>query len=254
MQSSKNFLRKHGFFIFLLVVLLSISGGLGIYTYTKSLSSKKDTPAETKPDPGNEGTTTKVAEVNSFEGRYDALKNQVNLNWSYTSNSSKVTSVKLYYKDYNDPINVTSYRQYDISVDLYALHTGENEFKLQLVLSDGSTIEATTKVFVNYVLRMKQDIRQVGSTTLVTLTYVYDSLHPVNVPGILCLNSEVDCSIINYKETTTTDGGDGRISAQTTYEFVWNEVPVKYQTFYVRWKFDDIYQNMDYQVVKGTKP
>lgn len=252
MKKFRSYIKANGFFIFLLVILIAITGSLSIYTlYQKQQekpSLKEPVTKEEDPEP------KKNAEITSFEGYYDATSKQVKLNWTYQENSTKVTSIKLLYKDGSDPITVTQFPSYDLPIELYNLPTGYNDFTLRLVLDNGDTLEKNTKVKIDFVLSAKQTIEQTDYSTKVTLTYVYDKSNPVSVPSIQCLSDTVDCSVTNYIDTKVIED-HGRMSAQTTFEFIWSERPIKHAMYYVRWSFKDedqnVYQNYDFQVTKG---
>ena len=84
---------------------------------------------------------------------------------------------------YTSVDNVSDYSSYQISKDAYNYATGENVLRLILNLSNGKTVEKTTKVFVNYVVSMEQRVKQLDHATQIMLNYQYDKAHPVEVPS-----------------------------------------------------------------------
>ena len=173
----------------------------------------------------------------------------IDVSWSYEKHNSSINGVGLYINDtYVD--NVLDYSSYQISKDAFHYPTGENVLKLVLNLSNGKTVEKTTKVFVNYVVSMEQQVKQAGNATEVTLIYQYDEAHPVDVPSIFITDARIVSGEIKYIGTKRKTN-DGSVFAETTYQINWPEAVVTYQLFDVRWSFKDIQYSKDFQAEKG---
>ena len=227
MKNIKTYLKKNGFFVFLLTVILLIIIALSVYIFVNTQAQQEPVkPVVTTPDL-----------------RY------IDVTWSYEKHSSTINSVELYINNtYVD--NVSDYSSYQISKDAYNYATGENVLRLILNLSNGKTVEKKTKVFVNYVISMEQSVRQVGNATEVTLKYQYDKVHPVDVPSIFITDASIVSGEIKYIGTQTKTR-DGSVYAETTYQINWPEAVVTYQQFDVRWSFKDIQYSKDFLAEKG---
>ena len=218
MKNIKTYLKKNGFFVFLLTVILLIIIALSVYIFVNTQAQQEPVkPVVTTPEPAPAKTT--------------------------------INSVELYINNtYVD--NVSDYSSYQISKDAYNYATGENVLRLILNLSNGKTVEKKTKVFVNYVISMEQSVRQVGNATEVTLKYQYDKVHPVDVPSIFITDASIVSGEIKYIGTQTKTR-DGSVYAETTYQINWPEAVVTYQQFDVRWSFKDIQYSKDFLADKG---
>lgn len=252
----KKFIKHNGFFVFILITLIAITSGLGIYMYVqKEMNKPDDNITNSDKPPQKEPEPDKTAEVKNFDGSYNGDSKLIQLSWSIAENASKVKQVRLVYNTAGDSINVTQFSSYELPIDAYGLPTGNNTFTLRLIMDNDDTIEETVHVKIDYVLSVQQSIEQGDQSTKVTLTYQYDQANPVKVPSILCLG-DADCSLTRYVDTTVNEE-NGRINASSTYEFSWKEVPVAFENFYVRWNFKDdhgsIYQSYDLPVTKGKK-
>lgn len=202
-------------------------------------------PAVTTPAPE---PAKKTAEITQFEGEYRKDMKYIDVSWSYEKHNSSINGVGLYINDtYVD--NVLDYSNYQISKDAFHYPTGENVLKLVLNLSNGKTVEKTTKVFVNYVVSMEQQVKQAGNATEVTLIYQYDEAHPVDVPSIFITDASIVSGEIKYIGTKRKTK-DGSVFAETTYQINWPEAVVTYQLFDVRWSFKDIQYSKDFQAEK----
>lgn len=250
MKNIKTYLKKNGFFVFLLTVILLIIIALSVYIFVNTQAQQEPAkPAVTTPDPVPAKTT---AEITQFEGEYRKDLKYIDVSWSYEKHNSSISSVGLYINDtYVD--NVLDYSSYQISKDAFNYPTGENVLKLILNLSNGKTVEKTTKVFVNYVVSMEQSVKQVGNATEVTLHYQYDEAHAVDVPSIFITDASIVSGEIKYIGTQRKTK-DGSVYAETTYQINWPETVVTYQQFDVRWSFKDIQYSKDFQAEKGKAP
>lgn len=248
----KNYIKKNKFFIVLLILLIGISLSLGVYIIQKDTVKKKPTSNNQPIVDNGTDTTTKEAEINGFDSKYDRRTNQISVSWQYSSNASQIESVNLYLNN-NYVANVSSVSYYNLVQNVYNFPTGNNIITLELILSDGKSIKKESNVFVDYILSAKQVVSQSDSATKVTLEYVYDKNQPVEIPKILFISGDIITNpIINYVTTEYKESGN-LMTASCTYEFIWGETPVEYQTFGVRWKFADIQDSFDFQAVKGTK-
>lgn len=247
MKNIKTYLKKNGFFVFLLTVILLIIIALSVYIFVNTQAQQEPAkPAVTTPDPAPAKTT---AEITQFEGEYRKDLRYIDVSWSYEKHTSTISSVELYINNtYVD--NVSDYSSYQISKDAYNYATGENVLRLILNLSNGKTVEKTTKVFVNYVVSMEQRVKQLDHATQITLNYQYDKAHPVEVPSIFITDASIVSGEIIYIGTKTKTR-DGSVFAETTYQINWPETVVTYQQFDVRWSFKDIQYSKDFQAEKG---
>ncbi len=248
MKNAKAYMKKNGFFIFLLTVIILIIAALSVYMFVNAKDAPieddniTETPAEERKDP-------KKAEISSLEAEYNKSLRYINVSWSYEEHESDVTSAQLYVNDILVD-NVTSYSSYQIAKDAYHYPTGNNTIKLVLNLADGETIEKTAIVFVNYIVNMEQSVKQDDNSTILTLHYQYDESNPVEVPVIFITDAVVSNSKIEYVDTKRTTK-DGSVYAETSYRIVWQENPVIYQNFGVRWSFKDIQYSKDFEAEKG---
>ena len=247
MKNIKTYLKKNGFFVFLLTVILLIIIALSVYIFVNTQEQREPAkPAVTTPAPE---PAKKTAEITQFEGEYRKDLKYIDVSWSYEKHNSSINGVGLYINDtYVD--NVLDYSSYQISKDAFHYPTGENVLKLVLNLSNGKTVEKTTKVFVNYVVSMEQQVKQAGNATEVTLIYQYDEAHPVDVPSIFITDVSIVSGEIKYIGTKRKTK-DGSVFAETTYQINWPEAVVTYQLFDVRWSFKDIQYSKDFQAEKG---
>lgn len=247
MKNIKIYLKKNGFFVFLLTVILLIIIALSVYIFVNTQAQQEPAkPAVTTPDPAPAKTT---AEITQFEGEYRKDLRYIDVSWSYEKHTSTISSVELYINNtYVD--NVSDYSSYQISKDAYNYATGENVLRLILNLSNGKTVEKTTKVFVNYVVSMEQRVKQLDHATQIMLNYQYDKAHPVEVPSIFITDASIVSGEIKYIGTKTKTR-DGSVFAETTYQINWPETVVTYQQFDVRWSFKDIQYSKDFQAEKG---
>lgn len=244
----KTYLKKNGFFVFLLTVILFIIIALSVYIFVNMRNDEQAAAEPAQPTP-TQTTTKEKAEITQFEGEYNKNLKYINVSWSYEKNASTISSVSLYINDiFVD--NVQSYSSYQISKDVFHYPTGDNELRLVLNLSDGSTVETKTDVFVNYVVSMEQRVKQVENATEVTLCYQYDEAHTVEVPNIFITDASIVGVDVQYVGTTKTSK-DGSVFAETTYRIVWQETPVSYQRFSIRWSFKDISYSKDFEAEKG---
>lgn len=250
MKNVKTFLKKNGFFVFLLAVMLIIIIALGIYIYISNLSEKTPVPAKPVEMENKPEKEKKDAEITSFEGEYNQNNRSIKVGWTYIENDDKINKATLYLNgNYID--DVSSFSYYDFPKDTYGFPTGKNVVKLVLSLDNGKTIEKSINVFVSYLLNATQSVKQTDNSTQITLTYEFEKAHPIKVPSITT-DSHIS-SDAQYIGTTQKEA-NGIITAKTTYEFFWPERPVTYQQFVIRWKFNDIKQSRDFDVVKGTTP
>lgn len=250
MKNIKAFLKKNGFFVFLLSVMLIIIIALGIYIYISNRAVKTPAPAKPAVIQKKPKKEKKAAEITSFEGEYNQSNKSIKVGWTYEQNDDRVNKVTLYLNgNYID--DVSSFSYYDFPKDTYGYPTGTNVVKLVLSLDNGKTVEKSIHVFVNYLLGATQSVKQTDNSTQITLTYEYEQAHPIKVPSITT-DSQIS-SDAQYIGTTQTEA-NGIITAKTTYEFFWPEHPVIYQQFVIRWKFNDIKESCDFDVVKGTPP
>lgn len=138
MKNIKTYLKKNGFFVFLLTVILLIIIALSVYIFVNTQAQQEPAkPAVTTPDPAPAKTT---AEITQFEGEYRKDLRYIDVSWSYEKHTSTISSVELYINNtYVD--NVSDYSSYQISKDAYNYATGENVLRLILNLSNGKTVE-----------------------------------------------------------------------------------------------------------------
>lgn len=246
----KTFLKKNGFFVFLLTVILLIIISLSVYIFVKN-RPEAEIPVEHNKPSDKPTTQIKETKITNLEGEYTQSTGNMKINWSYTQEGSKVKDAELYLNDgYIDTVTAFSY--YDLSKSAYGYPTGNNIVKLVLNLEDGKKVEKTTTVFVDYLISMKQNVKQTSNSTKISLEYVYEKAHPVNIPEITT-DGRANPVDIRYLKTTVKEE-DGTMTAETTYEFFWEEVPVQYEQFGVRWKFNDIKESRDFEVEKGEAP
>ena len=138
MKNIKTYLKKNGFFVFLLTVILLIIIALSVYIFVNTQAQQEPVkPVVTTPEPAPAKTT---AEITQFEGEYRKDLRYIDVTWSYEKHSSTINSVELYINNtYVD--NVSDYSGYQISKDAYNYATGENVLRLILNLSNGKTVE-----------------------------------------------------------------------------------------------------------------
>lgn len=250
MKNAKTYLKKNGFFIFLLTFIVLIIIALSLYMF---VNANTDTPIENgniTENPVEEKEEPKTAEITSLETEYNKTLRYINVSWTYEEHESDVVSTYLYV---NDTLvdNVSSYSSYQIAKDAYHYPTGNNTVKLVLNLANGETVEKTSTVFVNYVVDTEQSVKQENNSTILTLCYQYDESNPVDVPSIFITDASVSTSKIEYIDTKRSTR-DGSVYAETSYRIVWSENPVTYQTFGVRWSFKDIQYSRDFEAEKGV--
>ena len=155
MKDSRSFWKKNGFFIILMSSLVLISVSLFMYTFLKNRSpqqmiSNPNTPVQEEEN--------QDAVITMFEGKYNNITQNINFNWSYTSNQSAIESVKLFLED-RELLDVTSYSSQSLSREMYGIPTGNNTFTLVITDEEGKQIKKSTNVFVNYVTYIHQDIK-----------------------------------------------------------------------------------------------
>lgn len=249
MKNAKTFLKKNGFFVFLLTVIMFIIIALGVYIYINNYA-EESTPSK---EPGKTVNTAedekKKAEIKNFEGEYNQITRNIRISWTCAANDDKINKTILYLND-NYIDDVSSFSYYDLSKDTYGYPTGDNEIKLVMTLENGKTVEKKINVFVNYLISATQSVKQTNSSMQVTLTYVYEKAHSIKVPSI---TTDGHISEGAQYIDTKVDEKNGVITAKTTYEFYWND-PTTYQQFNVRWKFNDIKESRDFSVEKGIAP
>lgn len=235
MKDSRSFWKRNGFFIILFGSLILISVSLFIYSFLKNYSPQivqnPNTPVQEEKD----------VVITQFEGKYNNITQNINFNWSYNSNQSIIESVKLYLND-TELLDVTSYSSQSLSREMYGIPTGNNTFTLVITKEDGKQVKKKTNVFVNYVTYMHQDIKTKQNSMEITLTYMYEKANPVHEPKMMILDEELPFSYLQYNGTTSKEN-DGVITAKTTYEIFWNQESGDYNTFSVRWYFEDYSEN-----------
>lgn len=247
----KTFLKKNGFFVFLLTVILLIILSLSVYIFVNSRPAK-EVPVEQNKPANEETPKTKETKITELEGEYTQSTGNMKITWRYTEEGSKVKSAELYLNDgYID--TVTSFSYYDLSKSAYGYPTGNNVVKLVLNLEDGKKVEKKVTVFVNYLISVKQYVKQTPNSTKISLEYVYEKAHPVEIPSIITTDGRATPTSIQYLKTDMKEE-NGTITAESTYEFFWEDVPVQYEQFGVRWKFNDIKESKDFEVEKGEAP
>lgn len=246
MGKLKKFLKKNSGFVLLLLLLLCITSSLGVYTVLKNRDVS--TPEITLPQ--EKEPVSENAEIRDFTGTYNRASGQILFRWEITQNNAEISNIHLYHND-NDLLNVTSYSSYDLPREGYAIPTGDNSFTLKLTQEDGKVIEKKITVFVDYVVTMEQVVTQAVNKTKITLVYQYEKRHPVNEPQMILLDDSIGFAYLRYVGTTMNEK-DGLITAKTTYEFTWNETPVNFETFSVRWSFKDINDSKDFTLEKGV--
>lgn len=249
MKNAKTYMKKNGFFIFLLTFIVLIIIALSLYMFVNAKDAPVDDDNITE-TPVEQNEESKTAEITSLETEYNKTLRYINVSWAYEEHESDVVSAYLYV---NDTLvdTVSSYSSYQIAKDAYHYPTGNNTVKLVLNLANGDTVEGTSTVFVNYVVDMEQSVKQDDNSTILTLSYQYDEGNPVDVPSIFITDASVSTSKIEYIDTKRTTR-DGSVYAETSYRIVWSEDPVTYQTFGVRWSFKDIQYSRDFEAEKGV--
>ena len=247
MDKEKGFIRRNKFFVLLLSVLLLIILSLTIYILTQKLVEKNNTPIDV---PTQEEPTQEDAMITEFLGTYNRMDDQIHFHWSYSAGKTEIESVHLYHSKDN-PIDVSSYSSWTLPRDSYGLTTGDNDFTLIITQANGKEIKKTINVFVKYVVRFDQQVKQEEGRTRVTLTYQYQKEHPVKVPKLIMLDDTINYNRMDYIDTKYKEE-NGMIIAKTTYEFQWYEYPVEYQQFSILWAFEDINDSVDFTLEKGN--
>ena len=94
MKNIKTYLKKNGFFVFLLTVILLIIIALSVYIFVNTQAQQEPVkPVVTTPEPAPAKTT---AEITQFEGEYRKDLRYIDVTWSYEKHSSTINSVELY--------------------------------------------------------------------------------------------------------------------------------------------------------------
>lgn len=243
----KAYIKKNKFFVSLLTLACIIILSLSVVIFQKSFSN---TPVE-GPSGVDEGeTTNEEPQISALSGSFNrqSTGNIMTISWGYMENNSKVTSTYLYLNN-NEGINVTQNRYYDFPQSIYDYPSGDNKVRLVLNLENGKQVEKEIIVFVDYILRAKQEVIIENNVVKLVLEYVYDVDRPVNDPEILITAMPDKNPSVGFVDTQTTQQGT-RIVARSTFMFVWNteaEIPKKWS---VRWKFNEIPDSFDFNVVK----
>ena len=194
MDKEKGFIRRNKFFVLLLSVLLLIILSLTIYILTQKLVEKNNTPIDV---PTQEEPTQEDAMITEFLGTYNRMDDQIHFHWSYSAGKTEIESVHLYHSKDN-PIDVSSYSSWTLPRDSYGLTTGDNDFTLIITQANGKEIKKTINVFVKYVVRFDQQVKQEEGRTRVTLTYQYQKEHPVKVPKLIMLDDTINYNRMDY--------------------------------------------------------
>lgn len=239
MKDTRTFWKKNGLFLLILTSLVVISLSLFLYTFiTHREKEPPQLPVEDAPQTSEE--ISEDAAITSFEGSYSKTTQQIDFGWSYEKGKADIQSVKLYLGD-RELMNVTSYTTYSLPRELYDIPTGHNNFRLVITQENGNTVEKSTKVFVNYVTYMEQEVKAKNNSMEISLVYRYEKSNPVAEPTLLLLES------IPYKElvyrNTEVEETDGIVEARTTYEIFWNEYSEDVNVFSVRWSFANHSEN-----------
>lgn len=249
MKDAKTFLKKNGFFVFLFIVMLFIIIALGIYIYVSNHNENSPPPEGQGPIVNKPKDEKKDAEITTFEGEYNQITRNMRVSWRCAEHDDKINKITLYLNN-NYIDDVTSFSYYDFFKDTYGYPTGNNEIKLVVNLDNGKVIEKKITVFVNYLISASQSVKQTNTSMQLTLTYVYEKARSIKVPSITTDGHISEGA--KYIDTKVKEN-NGIITAQTTYEFFWED-PNAYQQFSVRWKFNDIRESRDFSVEKGTPP
>lgn len=250
MKKTNSFLKQNKVFVLLLVLLLFITASLSVYTLMKDTlnnTQKPDTSSDNPKLPVSEN-----AEIEDFYGNYDRTSKQIVFQWDVKANKSTIVNVRLFY-DEMELLNVTPYSSYDLPRENYGIHTGNNKFTLEVEQSNGKKIKKTITIFVDYVVSMEQSVKHKDNQTEIVLTYQYEKANPVGEPVMILLDDKIAYAYLNYGGTTMSEK-DGLVTAKTTYRFTWNEKPIKYEMFSVRWSFKGIDDSVDFSLQKGEMP
>ena len=123
MKNIKTYLKKNGFFVFLLTVILLIIIALSVYIFVNTQAQQEPVkPVVTTPEPAPAKTT---AEITQFEGEYRKDLRYIDVTWSsivsgeikYIGTQTKTRDGSVYAEttyQINWPEAVVTYQQFDV--------------------------------------------------------------------------------------------------------------------------------------------
>lgn len=240
MSSLFEFVRKNAVFVGLLLLLVGIGGGFGIYTWMQHFFDASVSASGTQAPANNEPSIT------SFEGYYghDAT---VYLNWSINRNNQELKSVKLYQNDHLIGGEMKDLTSFAMAQSIYQFPAGECQFTLRTEWADGEEISKDVTVFINYVLSINMDSEPTSGGLLLKLDYSYHESTPVSVPRVKFINGGNTPFTVIYQETNTKKYGS-IIQAETVFKIDTTQLPAGKYPVTIRWIFEGLNTSKDYDI------
>lgn len=234
------FVRKNAVFVGLLLILLGISVGFGVYMMIQHVSD------DVMASPGTVETPREGPSITSFEGNYghDAT---VYLNWSIDRDDREIKSVKLYQNDRMIGGEMKDLTSFAMAQSIYQFPAGECQFVLQAEFEDGSEVKKEVTVFINYVLNINMETEPTDDGLLLKLSYSYHESTPVSVPRVKFINGNNTPFTVFYQETNTQKSGS-IIHAETIFKLNTDQLAPGQYPLTIRWIFEGLNTSKDYEI------